>query len=430
MWEPPLIAADRITLGTLAQRYGYRTACIGKWHLGWDWPIPADRTALFRQKPVWDEARPQPDEVLIPPEPQRALWHDVFSRPIAGGPMSRGFDHYFGVDLPSWPPFCFIEDDCTVGIPSEFLPLRLVPAGQASRQGPAVPGWTMEPILPTLGDRAVAFIAAAAAANAPFLLYLPLTSPHTPLAVNEAWREKSGLNRYADFVMETDAVVGHVLDALDRGGVAEKTLVVFTSDNGCAPNIGMSKLKALGHDPSGPLRGAKADAWEGGHRVPFVVRWPGVTAPGSVCHELVHQADLLRTFADVLGAPLPDDAGEDSVSILPLINGAAGSVRELAVSTGRDGTPALRRGQWKYIAASDSGGATAGGHESMPVQLYDLSSDLGEQKNLAGEQPERVAEMQALLERLITAGRSTPGLPQVNDVDVVRYPRPPAAASP
>ena len=413
LWGGPLIAPDRMTIGTLAKQQGYRTACIGKWHLGWDWPIPADRAALFKERPKGDATAT---------EAHRAVWQEVFSRPIGGGPTTRGFDLYFGTDVPNHPPFCFIENDRTVGIPTAFLPARLIGNNQASIQGPALAEWTLEPILPALGDRAAAFIREAAAGDEPFLLFLPLTSPHTPLSVNEEWKGKSGLNPYADFVMETDAVIGRVLAALEQSGAAEDTLVVFTSDNGCAPYIGKPDLEKMGHYPSGPLRGAKADAWEGGHRVPFVVRWPGVVEPGSVCDQLVHQADLLRTFADVLGTTLPENAGEDSVSLLPLLEGGTDPVRQHAVSASISGVPALRQGAWKYIAAPGSGGWGKGGDQSQAVQLYNLSNDLGETKNLAAAQPEKLAGMQALLERLIVEGRSTPGARQKNDQRVNRYP--------
>ena len=210
----------------------------------------------------------------------RAAWNEVFSQAIGGGPVTCGFDLYFGTDVPNWPPYCFIENNRTAGIPSEFLPPELLRENQASIQGPALQGWSLEPILPTLGDRAVDFVQRQAASAEPFLLYLPLTAPHTPLAVSDPWKGKSGLNAYADFVMETDAIVGRVLDALQAGGVADRTLVVFTSDNGCRAYIGLEELERKGHHPSGPLRGYKSDAWEGGHRVPFVVRWPRVVRPG------------------------------------------------------------------------------------------------------------------------------------------------------
>ncbi len=418
----PLIAPDRMTIGTLAKQNGYHTAIVGKWHLGWDWPIAADQMKFFQGA----GKKGGNDEAPVPSGEHIAAWRDVFTKPIAGGPTTRGFDSYFGTDVPNWPPYCFIENDRTVGVPSEFLPLEDFKDHRASTQGPALTDWKLEGILPALGDRAVSFIEREAKTPEPFLLFLPFTTPHTPLAVNEEWRDKSGLNRFADLVMETDAVIGRVLDALGKSGTADNTLVVFTSDNGCAPYIGVTELEKMGHYPSGPLRGYKADAWEGGHRVPFIVRWPGHVEPGSTCDQLVHQADLLRTFADVLGTKLPDNNGEDSFSLLPLLKGENQPIRESAISASISGTPAVRSGTWKYIAAPGSGGWGKGGDQSQPVQLYDLANDIGETMNLAAAQPERVAEMQALLEKLITDGRSTPGASQKNDVKVKRYPAQPA----
>ena len=249
---------------------------------------------------------------------------------------------------------------------------------------------------------------------------MPLTSPHTPLSVNRQWKGKSGLNLYADFVMETDAVVGRVLDALQQHGVAQNTLVVFTSDNGCAHYIGTSDLESKGHFPSGPLRGYKSDVWEGGHRVPFIVRWPGVVKPASSSDQLVHQADLLATFAEVLGTSLPASAGEDSFSILPLLKQVNQSVRVHAVSCSIRGVPSIRDGNWKLIFGTGSGGWTKGGDVGR-VQLYDLDKDLAESKNMADVNPERVTAMTELMESLISRGRSTAGPTQQNDVKVVRH---------
>jgi len=419
-----LIAPDRMTLGTLAKQKGYRTAIVGKWHLGWDWPVTKEQRALLQApaKPGKDdEGRPQRASA-VPTEQQAAYWRELFSKPIPGGPTTRGFDTYFGTDVPNWPPYCFIENDRTVGIPSEFMPASDFGNNRASQQGPALKEWKLEGILPALGDRATAFIADAAAKPEPFLLYMPLTSPHTPLAVLEPWKDKSGLNLYADFVMQTDATVGRVLDALEKSGTAGNTLVIFTSDNGCAPYVGAKELEAKGHFPSGPLRGYKADAWEGGHRVPFIVRWPGAVKPGSECRQLVAQADLLRTFADLLGTTLPDTAGEDSFSLLPLLKGEDKPIREHVVSASANGVPAVRLGSWKYIAAPGSGGWGTGGDQKQSVQLYNLADDLGETNNLAAAMTEKVAQMKTLLENLITDGRSTPGAVQKNDVEVKRFP--------
>ena len=422
----PLIAPDRMTIGTLAKQQGYRTACIGKWHLGWDWPITKEQHSLLSPGGQGDDEGNKPARKgsnAVPTEQQIAAWRDVFSKPIAGGPSTRGFDLYFGTDIPNWPPFCFIENDRTLGIPTEFLPPKYMVKNQASKQGPALKDWQLEGILPALGTRTIKFIDESVQKKEPFLVYMPLTSPHTPLAVNPEWKDKSHLNLFADFVMETDAVVGRVLDALEKSGAAENTLVVFTADNGCAPYIGVEDLEKMGHYPSGPLRGYKADAWEGGHRVPFMVRWPSKVKAGTVCNQLVYQADLMRTFADVFGVQLPDTAGEDSFSLMPLLKGEDKPIRENAVSASINGIPAVRSGTWKYIPAPGSGGWGKGGDQSQPVQLYNLADDISESKNLAAAMPEKVAEMQALLEKLITDGRSTPGAQQKNDVEVVRYPR-------
>ena len=408
LWERPLIEPDRLTIGSLARQHGYRTAAIGKWHLGWDWPLAEGDKQLLGQA-AKGRPRPGPEDVT---ERQRAAWQRIFSQPIAGGPTTRGFDTYFGTDVPNWPPYCFIADDRTVGIPTTLLPPSEFQHHRASTQGPALADWRLEAVLPALRDRAVAFIEEAAKGAPPFLLYLPLTSPHTPLAVNDPWRGKSGLdNACADLVMETDAVVGDVLAALERAGVGENTLVVFTSDNGFAPYVGAAALEARGHFPSGPLRGYKSDAWEGGHRVAFIVRYPGVARPGSICDALVHQADLMATVADLLDAELPADAGEDSVSLLPLLEGGREPVRRHAVSCSIRGVPSIRDGHWKLILGTGSGGWSKGGEDGSDVQLYDLATDVGERRNLATDQPERVAAMKAAYEALVAAGRSRPATP-------------------
>ena len=413
VWGAPLIAPDRLTVASLARQYGYRTACIGKWHLGRDWPITQEQREYFTG--LGGKAGGGGEVSTAVTDAHRATWKDVFSRSIPGGPTTRGFDEYFGTDVPNWPPYCFIENDRTVGIPSELLLAEKLVKNQASLQGPALQGWQLETILPTLGGRATDFIHRLATAKQPFLLYLPLTSPHTPLAVNEQWLGKSGLNLYADLVTETDAIVGRVLEALRESGAAQNTIVLFTSDNGCAPYIGVDELESKGHFPSGPLRGYKGAVFEGGHRVPFIVRWPGVVKPGTVCGQLVHQADLMATLADILGTRLSDGAGEDSFSLLPLLKGGDRPVREHAVSCSSSGIPGLRRGPWKLILERDPKAKT-------DVQLYNLDNDIGEETNLATEKPELVAEMRALMERLVADGRSTPGTRQRNDVEVRRYP--------
>jgi len=404
--SPPLIAPDRLTIAGLLKQHGYATACVGKWHLGVTMPQPLTEGT------------------------------------IQNGPTTHGFDYYFGISASlDMPPYALIENDRFTEAPTavkNFLILSddrknpLVMSGERrfNREGPGAPGFESVQALPAFAAKSVEWIKAHQ--NQPFLLYLALNSPHTPLAPTKEWKGKSGLGDYADFVMQTDAVVGEVMAALEETEATRNTMVILSSDNGPASYVGtgvsenprdsqedgypISNLEAMGHFPAGPLRGYKTSVQEGGHRVPFIVRWPAVVKQGGVCGQLVHQADLMRTFADVVGVKLPDTAGEDSFSLLPLLKGEDKPIREHAVSA--TGTPSLRIGSWKYIASADSGGDRA-----QPVQLYNLADDLGETKNLAAALPEKVAEMKALLEKLITDGRSTPGAAQKNDVEVVRYPR-------
>lgn len=409
LWGKPLITPGRLTIGKLAQQHGYHTACIGKWHLGSDWPILDEQKVHFTGFGGKAGGGGQVTTTLT--DAHRETWKVVFSQRIPGGPTERGFDEYFGTDVPNWPPYCFIENDRTVGIPSELLPASKLVKNQASLQGPALPDWQLEGILPALATRAEKFIQTQSVAKKPFLLYLPLTSPHTPLAVNAEWKGKSGLSSdYADLVMETDAVLGRVLAALKAGGVENDTFVLFTSDNGCASYIGVKEMEKQGHYPSGPLRDYKTSVYEGGHRVPFVVKWPGVVKAGSVCKQLVLQADTMATLAEILDVKLPDTAGEDSFSFMPLLKGEDRAIRPNAVNTACGGTPSFREGPWKYIA------------HAVP-ELYNLDEDLGETMNVAPLHPERVKAMQAAFEKLIRAGRSTPGAPQKNDLRVTRHPK-------
>ena len=406
VWEKPLIAAERMTIGTLAQQAGYRTACIGKWHLGWDWPIKKEQSSAFQAN------RNGANKVELTDE-QRKIWDDVFSQPIPGGPTSRGFHEYFGTDVPNWPPYAFIANDRVQGLPTELLPAALFKNHLASLPGPALKDWKLEAILPALVEHATSFITKNAQAKQPFMLYLPLTTPHTPLAVNEAWKGKSGLGTYADLVMETDAAVGRVLKSLEDNQVAENTVVVFTSDNGCAPYIGAADLEKQGHFPSGPFRGYKASVYEGGHRVPFVARWPGVTKAGTTCQQTICSVDLLATFAEVLSQKLPDTAGEDSVSLLPLLKGEDKPIHAAVVHHSAAGVFAIRSGEWKLIF--EPGGGAPG---EPAMQLYDLLHQPTEDQNRAADKPELVTQLTAQTQTLIDRGRSTPGSEQKNDVPI------------
>lgn len=416
----PLIAADRLTVARFLSERGYHTASLGKWHLGMGWDFEITEDVLPRHQ--YDA---ESGELLCEAtDEQRGVWRDAFSRPTYGGPKRAGFQYSFGVDVPNWPPYCFIENGHAVGTPSEWLQPRLLGNNQGSLQGPAMPYWNFEQLLPTFAHKADRYFEQRAEDKQPFFLYFASTSPHTPLAVNKKWIGSSGLdNLYADFVVETDAIFGELLDSLDRHGLADNTLVLFTSDNGCARYIGIPHLIERGHNPSGRFRGCKSDIWDGGHHMPFIVRWPGVVQPGSVTDELVCQTDLLATCADALGEELPDEAGEDSVSMMPILRSDGGSNRESAIHHSIAGKFAIRTRRWKLVLCPGSGGWSKpdaeAATEGLPVvQLYDLETDPHEDRNLCEAHPDIVRELLGRLKQHIADGRSTTGAKQPNDADI------------
>ena len=381
-YSEPLIAKDRLTVPAMLKQQGYTTACIGKWHLGMG--IPKD----------------EPSPV------------------ITDGPTTRGFDSFFGISASlDMPPFAFIEND-------RFTePLTTTKKWQ--RSGPAAASFEAVDVLPTLTRKMVEFVTAQAKLGKPFFVYMPLNSPHTPIVPSKAWQGKSSLGAYGDFVMETDWAVGEVLAALDKAGVGGNTLVILTSDNGCSKAAGIPKLQEQGHFPSGDMRGSKADIFDGGHRVPFIARWPDKTKAGSRSAQTICQIDLMATCADIAGFKLPDDAGEDSVSLLPaLLGGDKAPLHTAVVHHSINGSFAIRQGKWKLELCADSGGwsaPTPGSAEAKGLpdtQLYDLSTDLAESKNVHAEHPEEVARLTKLLEEIIANGRSTPGAKQANDAEI------------
>ena len=410
--SPRLIEPERLTVAGLLKQRGYHTAAIGKWHLGMDWAKVAGKPA------------PEQNDV----ETSNQVWNVDFTKPIANGPNSVGFDYYYGISASlDMVPYTFIENDRVTVVPTvnTSFPMTLDKPARQTRRGPGAPQFQAEDVLPTLTRKAVAYVAQRAGAakqGSPFFLYLPFNSPHTPIAPTAEWRGKSGLNAYADFVMETDWAVGQVLDALEREGLADNTLVFFASDNGCSPEANLPELHAAGHDANGPLRGHKADIWDGGHRIPFIARWPGQVKPGTTCDQLVCLMDLMATCADLLGAKLPEAAAEDSVSLLPALLGRTDKpLREALVHHSITGRFALRQGKWKLELCPGSGGWSlpkdpqAVRQGLPPVQLYDMTADLSERRNLQAEQPEVVARLTALLEKYVREGRCTPGQPQPNN---------------
>lgn len=393
--SPPLIAPERLTVATMLKERGYRTACLGKWHLGFDWA-------------KWED-----------PE-QRAKhpgWKFDFSKPIEHGPVTAGFDSYFGISASlDMAPFAWIENDRVTALPTAVK--------EWVRKGPAAPEFEAVDVLPTLTRKAVEMIGRGAKSEKPFFIYLPLASPHTPIVPSPEWQGKSGLGGYGDFVMQTDFCVGEVLAALEKNGLVENTLVIFTSDNGCSPEAKFEELVKLGHFPSADMRGMKSDIWEGGHRVPFLVRWPAKVKPGSQSDALVCLTDLMATAAEITGAELPATAAEDSFSFLPDLLGSGKGARASLIHHSINGQFAIREGNWKLAFCPGSGGWSVPAdvearNQGLPtVQLYDLAADAGEKENLQAARPEVVERLTHAMQAIASNGRSTPGANQKNDTAV------------
>ena len=412
--SPRLIEPGRMTVASMLKAQGYHTAAIGKWHLGMDWA-----------------KRGSGDVNALGVESREHMANVDFTKPIANGVNSVGFDHYFGISASlDMVPYAWIENDRLTAQPTEDRDFVMMAGRETgrSRKGPTAPGFTVEAVLPTLARRAVDYIgqrAADAKQGKPFFLYLPLASPHTPIAPTPEWLGKSGLNPYADFVRQTDAVVGELLRTLEQHGLARDTLVIVTSDNGCSPQADFPALQAKGHEPSHIFRGHKADIFEGGHRIPFLVRWPARITAGRTSAQTVCLTDLMRTMADIVGVALPDNAAEDSVSLLPAFEGRdRGALREATVHHSINGSFAIRQGKWKLACCPGSGGWSSprpGQQDAsaLPlVQLFDLEADIGETRNLQAEHPEVVARLTRLMEKYARDGRSTAGAVQPNNGDV------------
>lgn len=402
-WARALIEEDRPTLASLLQQRGAVCAAVGKWHLGWDWASTDGSTI---------DAGHHPAEAVD------------YAAPVTRGPASLGFERCQLIPASlDMPPYLWLVDGRTQQAPTAATPgsaRRWSGGGGFWRAGPRAPGFAFDDVLPAATEAAVSFLERRAAARRagderPFFLYLPLPAPHTPWMPTSEWQGRTPVGWYGDFVAQTDGAVGRVLAALDRNGLSDDTLVVFTSDNGS--HWPAAQIEAFQHDAHNGRRGQKADIWEGGHRVPLIVRWPGVVAAGTETDQLACLTDLYATVAEILGHDLGTDEAEDSVSLLPVLEGRARApVRESLVHHSLDGTFALRRGRWKLVADNLGSGGFTGpkvlrpGSEEAPDgvggQLYDLAADPAEQHNLWSEQPEVAAALLAELEALRAADRS------------------------
>ncbi|MEO1614728.1 MAG: arylsulfatase [Planctomycetota bacterium] len=399
-----LIPAERATVAHLLREAGYHTQMIGKWHLGWDWT----RTA---QKPKQID----------------------FTKPVKNGPDINGFDGYYGhcgsLDMP---PYVWVDTGKCTAIPvrEEGVTKKEDRYGWY-RKGPISPDFNIPEVLPHLFEKAMTHVSSRAAdakAGKPFFLYLPLPAPHTPIVPVEPFKDASGLNPYADFVMQVDHHMGQLFKTLQENGLDENTLVFFTSDNGCSPEANFELLKERGHDPSAGYRGHKADIYEGGHRVPLIVRWPKGIKPGQKTTALCCLTDLYATLRDLTGQEKETLGGEDSFSLVPVFAGEPTTGRVSLVSHSVSGMFAIRKGDWKLCLSAGSAGwsaprePVAKKQKLPPMQLYNLKSDRGEQNNLIQDHPGKVKELLELLAEKVERGRSTPGPAVSNDREVTFLP--------
>ncbi|MCK0146201.1 arylsulfatase [Arenibacter sp. F26102] len=378
----PLIADQRLTVPAMLKQKGYRTAAMGKWHLGFN----------------FEDENGEAYELYEGKKPLNA----PIGATVPDGPITRGFESYIGFHH-SATMETVIKDDKVI---DHMPPIRM---------------------LQFLGDHATRYIAEEATEKEPFFLYLALNSPHSPVVPSEEWQGKSGMGAYADFVMETDDVVGRVMKALEENGIAENTLVFFTSDNGCSYPVakGQKLEKEYGHFPSAQFRGSKSDIWEGGHRVPFIVKWPGKIEANSTNDELICLTSLMATCAEIIGAALPGETAEDSYSILPLLNNKrAKSDYRYVVHHSINGKFSIRNRKWKLELTPGSGGWTAPNDRKaremgLPeIQLYNMKKDEGETYNVYAQHPRVVKKLTNELKEIVENGRTTDGKLQANDVPV------------
>ena len=408
-WDEPLIEPERLTVGEYLQQRGYSTACIGKWHLGWEWQT-TDGSKMNSKVPLgkWEV------------EHRTEFGNKVnFNLPILNGPTSRGFDYYFGDDVPNFPPYCFIENEHTIGLPTKDKPEKMF-----GSPGPMLEGWEIENVMPTLTQKSVEFIRADVGTapfhkevGNPFFLYFSLTAPHTPIAPSNDFKGKSQAGFYGDYVLQVDWSVGQIMNAIEKTGQAENTLIIFSSDNGSPGRDGsnmsgpVSSVVKFGHNPSYIYRGTKADIWEGGHRIPFIVRWPGKIKSGTLSNEIICLTDFFATSAAILGETIPENVGEDSYNVLPALldENYKSPIREAVVHHSIQGVFAIRQGEWKLIEGKGSGGWSKDGMDDpAPGQLYNIVEDPGEKINLYQKRPEIVQQLSALLKKYRKEKRSRP----------------------
>lgn len=399
---------SHLTLPEMLQSKGYKTAAIGKWHLGWDW-------AAIR-KP---DAKPIGEGRKKSWGPEAFYW----DKAIPDGPLAHGFDHYFGDTVINFPPYCWIEDEKVVKAPDTLMDTSVwKPIKEGNwecRPGPMASDWDPYQNIPETTKRGVEYIKEQAKSDEPFFLYFAFPSPHAPIIPNDKFDGKTQAGPYGDFVYETDDSCGQLLRALEESGQADNTVVIFSADNG-PEHYAYARDEKFEHWSSHPLRGLKRDIYEGGHRVPFLIKWPGVTEAGTVSEALVSQIDIMATLASALEVELPDSAGVDSFDLTPILKGESDSVRTTHIHNTFENKYAIRDGDWLLVDTKT--GYTSRRSDEWekkykypadnedPTELYNLATDLEQRTNLSKTHPEKVEELQELLTKIREQGYSAPRL--------------------
>ena len=392
----------QLTLAAMLKQKGYATACIGKWHLGMDW-----------------------DAIRKPGMPRNSIEHTAFdwTKPFPGGPLDHGFDYYFGDNVINFPPYAWIENDRLISPPDMTLrsnPVATKEGAWECRPGPARSDWNFYQALPTLAKKGEEYIRARKENKQPFFLYFPLPSPHAPIIPTDEFDGKSKAGAYGDFMVQTDDTCGRLLTALRESGLEKNTIVIFTSDNG--PEFyAYARDENFDHWSAAPLRALKRDTYEGGHRVPFIIKWSDIIKPGTVTGALISQVDLMATLAAHTGFDLPGDSAADSHDFLPWLKGETPNPPRTSMvhNTSKDNY-AIREGDWLLVDAKSGAArqpppAWNEKHNQPPddeqaVELYNLKDDIGQRNNLAAQHPEKVAGLKTLLRKLREKGHSAPRL--------------------
>jgi len=413
--SPMLIKDDRMTVADVLKNKGYTTANIGKWHLGLNWTMKNGGHEYDSYEGIKDRHDPK----LLD-----------YSKPLREGALDLGFDYSFMIPASlNMPPFVYLENDKVVQEPTGISEQKRAEYPYASWiKGDISDDFDHEQVLPVFVDKAISYIEDNANGDKPFFLYLPLSAPHNPILPIEPWDGISKINPYADFVIMIDDLMGQIFETIKKSGIEENTLVIFTSDNGCAASANIGVLKAAGHHPSYIYNGFKGSFLEGGHRVPFLVKWPQKIKANTVCDATICTTDLMATCADIVNYKVKANEAEDSYSMMPLFLQQDGFKREATIHHSKTGVFAIRQGDWKLIVSPNSGigasGEPAKVHKVYPeVVLYNLKADIGETKNVADQNPEKVQELKQLLISKINDGRSTPGKVQANDPIAFPWPQ-------